>query len=486
MHARFGTFRAKTLLAGTMVVLLGACASTPASPPGSTTAEAPSSPGAASPASGSASSSATTDAGVPAETAPAEPDGRKPNVLLIIADDFGLDLSPCHDVGGDKPRMPNLERMCDEGLVFDTVWVSPLCTPTRATLLTGEYGFRTGVVQVGDVLKDTDSIMDDLKRIDPEYANAIIGKWHVTDTDPVDPDAPARFGVQHYAGFLSGFTEDYFSWDYVEDGSAGHTDTYTATWMTDKALAWIGDQGDRPWFLWLAENEPHFPFHLPPATLQHYTDLPGTEADIEARPRLYVKAQAEALDTEMGRLLASMDPEVRANTTLIFVGDNGTDPAVIGPPFTSEHAKFSVFEGGIRVPLVVAGAGMTRRGEHEDGLVAGVDIPATIATLVGGQDARFHDGQTFEMALTDESFGGRDHLYMDNIRAEPFEGRPGWTVRDPEWKLIEYDDGDRELYDLRADPSEAHDLIADGVPDDLTKIVTNLETYGTELRASPA
>ena len=422
--------------------------------------------------------------GVPVKTAPAEPDGRQRNVLLIIADDFGLDLSPCHEVGTDKPRMPNLERMCAEGVVFDTVWASPLCTPTRATLLTGEYGFRTGVVQVGDVLKDTDSIMDDLNRIDPEYANAIIGKWHVTDTDPPDPNAPATFGVQHYAGFLSGFTEDFFHWDYVEDGKAGHSDTYTTTWMTDKALDWIGQQGDRPWFLWLAENDPHFPFHLPPAGLHHYNELSGLESDIEAHPRAYVKAQSEALDTEMGRLLASMDPAVRANTTVLFIGDNGTDADVIGPPFTSEHAKFSTYEGGIRVPMVVAGAGVTRHGEREDGLVAAVDIPATIATLVGGKDPRFHDGTTFAAALSDPEFAGRDHLYMDNIRAEPFDGRPGWTVRDAEWKLIEYDDGAKELYDLRSDLAETDDLISDGVPPDLTNVVNDLETYGTTLRSS--
>ena len=433
-----------------------------------------------------ASAPATPYAGIPAELIAAEPDGRKRNILLIIADDFGLDLSPCHHVGADKPRMPNLERMCNEGLVFDTVWVSPLCTPSRATFLTGQYGFRTGVVQVGDGLKDTDSIMDDLARIDPEYANAIVGKWHLTDTEPDDLDAPASFGVQHYAGFLSGFTDDFFSWDFVEDGVPGHSDTYTTTWMTDKALDWVGKQGDKPWFLWLAENEPHFPFHRPPDSLQHYDGLTNTESDIEARPRAYVKAQAEALDTEMGRLLASMDPQVRANTTIIFVGDNGTDQPVIADPFRSDHGKFSMYEGGIRVPLVVAGAGVTRRGQHEDALVAGVDIPATIATIAGGRDARFHDGQSFATALTDASFAGRDHLYMDGIRAEPFDaGRPGWTVRTTDWKLIEYDDGGApEMFDMRSDIAESDNLIAGGVPAELRSTYTELEDYGTKLRAS--
>jgi arylsulfatase A-like enzyme len=426
----------------------------------------------------------TPDVGVPVATLPAEPDGRKANVLLIIADDFGIDLSPCYDVGTDKPRMPNLERMCDEGLVFDTMWASPLCTPSRATLLTAQYGFRTDVVQVGDVLKDTPSVMDALEKTDPAYDNAIVGKWHLTDTDPIDPNAPAQFGVQHYAGFLGGFTDDFFSWDYAEDGVEGHSDTYTTTWMTDTALDWIGHQGDDPWFLWLAENEPHFPFHLPPTTLQHYSELTGDEGDVAGHPRAYVKAQAEALDTEMGRLLASMDPGVRANTTVIFMGDNGTDPDVIGMPYPSWHGKFTVYEGGIRVPLVVAGAGVTRRGEREDALVEAVDVPATVLDLAGA-DGRFHDGRSFAAALTDPSFVGRDHLYMDAIRAEPFSGgRPGWAVRDASWKLIEYDDGGRELYDVRTDIGETQNLIESGVPDDLRTVYEDLESYGKRVRGS--
>ena len=173
-----------------------------------------------------------------------------------------------------------------------------------------------------------------------------------------------------------------------------------------------------------------------------------------------------------------MDPDVRANTTVVFIGDNGTDPDVIGPPFTSDHAKFSTYEGGIRVPLVVAGAGVTRHGEHEEALVAGVDIPADIATLIGGKDGRFHDGTAFAAALTDPTFAGRDHLYMDNIQGDPFDGRPGWTVRDATWKLIEYDDGRKELYDLRSDLAETDDLISDGVPPDLKNVVALLVLIG--------
>ena len=91
-------------------------------------------------------------------------------------------------------------------------------------------------------------------------------------------------------------------------------------------------------------------------------------------------------------------------------------------------------------------------------MVNGVDIPATILSLAGAGDSRFHDGQSFASALTDDEFIGRDYLYMDAIRAAPFSGRPGWAVRDADWKLIEYDDGARELYNMRSDIAEQHDV----------------------------
>ncbi len=409
--------------------------------------------------------------------------GRKTNSLLIIADDFGIDLSPCYQVGARKPKMPNLERMCDEGVVFDNVWVSPMCTPTRATLLTGRYGFRTDVREVGDVLADTESIQDVITRADPSESNALIGKWHVSGDDDPDPDAPATFGVQHYAGFLSGFIDDYFSWDYVEDGKPAHTTTYSATWMTDKAIEWIGSQADHPWFQWLAHNEPHFPIHLPPAELQT-SGLPGGQDDIDAHQLDYAMAMSEALDTEIGRLLASMTPEVRDDTTVLFMGDNGTDAPVVQAPFSEAHSKSSLYEGGIRVPLIAWGAGVTRHGQREDALVNGVDIPATIAALAGAGHS-FHDGVSFQAALSNPAFTGRDHVYMDSVRAGRFADRSGWAVRDARYKLIVYDDGSDELYDISNDLAEHTNLIAKGVPSDLAAVVDDLRTWGERLRASP-
>jgi len=421
----------------------------------------------------------------PPSSVPGDTGNRAPNIILIIADDFGIDASPCYDVGAEKPVMPTLQNMCDQGLVFDTVWVSPMCSPTRATLMSGLYGFRTNVRQVGEVLDDaTTTIFDVLAdQVPTPYANAVIGKWHVSgDGDEVPLDAPAGYGVEHFAGFLSGALDSYFDWTIVEDGQSTGTDVYTTTKLTDEAIDWVGRQDADPWFLWLAYNAPHWPYHLPPAELApHSTDLSGGTIAIEEDPRPYYFAMAEALDTEIGRLLASLDPAIRASTTIIFIGDNGTEHDVIQPPFNEEHAKSSIYEGGIRVPLVVSGWGVTRAGEREDALINGVDVPATIASLAGSSSAAFGDGTSFAAALSDASFQGRSFVYIDGIRDIEYPGAlPGWAVREGDYKLIHHDDTNAdELYQLSTDPWEQTDRIGSGEADEA--VVNSLRTIHDEL-----
>ena len=301
--------------------------------------------------------SSTTSTEPPASTITTD----RPNILLVIADDLGIDTSPCYE-GADKPNMPSLQSLCDEGLVFETVWVNPQCTPTRATILTGQYGFRTDVLGVSHKLDDTPSIHDLLGEEPAPYANAVIGKWHLGGDLP-DFDHPATFGVEHYAGFLSGTLDDYFDWTAIDGDTAARTMEYSTTWMTDRAIDWIGGQAERPWFLWLAYNAPHFPYHLPPAELHQQPGLDGTP---DENPRPYYLAMAEALDAEMGRLLQSMPEAVRDNTTVMFIADNGTDDDVLPPGSKLGRSKSTVYEGGVRVPLVVASNGVTRRGERED------------------------------------------------------------------------------------------------------------------------
>ncbi len=396
-----------------------------------------------------------------------------PNIILVIADDVGIDSSPCYEVGAEKPNMPNLEALCESGVVFDNVWATPACSSTRAAILTGQYGLRTDVLAAGERLEDTESIFDILSNNTPiPYSNAVIGKWHVGGKQP-DPNHPALFGVEHYAGFLTSGLKDYYEWEITEDGVRSHVSGYATTVFTDKALEWIEEQ-DQPWFLWLAYNAPHSPLHLPPEGLYTQQGLTGTPPDIKQNPRPYYFAALEALDFEMGRLLNSLSPEVRANTVVIFIGDNGTHGTVSQPPFDPERTKFTVYEGGIHVPMVIAGDGVSRMGEREDALINITDLFATIAEMAGVAEVSQPDSLSFMDALTSPSFAGREYAYSE-FRFD--DGTTAWTVRNLQYKLIEYSDGRMELYDLSADPFENNDLLANGISDEWTAVISELENY---------
>jgi arylsulfatase B len=376
-----------------------------------------------------------------------------PNVLLIIADDFGIDANPCYAVGQNKPKMPNLEKLCTNGVVFENAWVNPTCTPTRATMLTSKYGFRTQVGSVGDVLNQAQPTIFDALGEQGIYSSAVIGKWHVAARN--DTAHPASLGVPYYAGFLEGTLMDYNSFPLVKDGRVSTVKEYATTVFTDLAVNWVKQQ-KQPWFLWLAYTAPHSPFHLPPKNLISNQSLSGSTADIRSNPQAYYLAAAEALDTEMGRLLKSVDQK---NTIVIFMGDNGTPAQVSQFTDSRTRAKGSLYQGGVNVPLVISGAGQPNT--RAVGLVNGVDVTATIAGITGAKLGNV-DGQTLQPALQGQPLT-RKFAYSEvfktaanTVQQEIIEAK---TIRDARYKLIRFADRE-ELYDLQADPFETKNLIA--------------------------
>lgn len=422
-----------------------------------------------------------------------------PNVLLIIADDMGLDASPCHDVGAPtRAAMPTLSALCDEGLVFENAYTAPMCSPTRATIMTGRYGFRTGVGTAvgmrssGGLDTAETSLFTYLDAHTPEdYSHAVIGKWHLATNQYGGAEHPVLMGVDHYAGLLAGTLDDYSSWPRTQDGVTTQVDGYVTSVFTDEAIDWIDDQGDNPWFLWLAHVAPHLPLHLPPADLHSQVDLTGTQDDIEARPVDYYMATLEAMDSEIGRLLDSMEPEVREDTVVLFIGDNGTPAQTIQTPFERQRAKASLFEGGTHVPLIVAGAGVTRQGQREDALVNSTDLFATIAQLAGVSDASgVEDSVSFAPLLSDDQAGhDRTYAYTEHFGQIGAAGNPrraqqfGWAIRDARWKYIALDNGNRYLFDLQSDPYESANLFNEaGLGTSAGAALAQLQTMAAELR----
>ena len=189
----------------------------------------------------------------------------KDNVLLIIADDMGVEALGCYGIGRDTAPTPNIDALCKRGVVFENFWSQSTCSPTRATILTGRYGFRTGVggpsggPNPGIGLSEP-SIFKLLKAHAGErYDSAVIGKWHLSDQRNGGDDNPARMGVPHYAGFMRGGMRDFFSWRKVVNGRAEQVDRYATTEFVDDALRWLEPRKGKPWFLWLAMTAPHCP-----------------------------------------------------------------------------------------------------------------------------------------------------------------------------------------------------------------------------------
>ena len=145
-------------------------------------------------------------------------------------------------------------------------------------------------------------------------------------------------GVDYFAGILSGGIPNYNNWSLVENGVRSNTIEYATTKLTDLAINWVGTQ-TKPWFLWMSYNAPHMPFHLAPTHLHSQGNLAVDAASIDANPLPYYLSALEAMDAEMGRFLSSLSAEERANTVIIFIGDNGTPAKVVQSPYSRQTAK---------------------------------------------------------------------------------------------------------------------------------------------------
>jgi len=387
------------------------------------------------------------------------------NVLLIIADDYGADAMGLYSSAETAPTL-TLDTLAAGGVRFTNCWANPVCSPTRASILTGRHGFRTGVGFPGDVVDLNEFTIADAMS-NAGYATACIGKWHLSNRTNGDVDNPNLMGFDYYSGNTGGALGDYFAWDKTVNGVTTTVDNYATSENVDDAIVWIDGQDANPWFLWLAFNAAHTPFHLPPNDLHSYDDLPNTAEDIDSNPVPYFHAMIEAMDTEINRLLSSMDPEVAANTTVIFIGDNGT-PGKVSPEIVRD-AKGSLYEGGVWVPCIVSGpavAGPVNR--TNDALVHVVDIFDTVLEFAGVDAATAIpvgtqiDSRSFAPYLADPDLASI-HTYSFAERfSQDGAAEDGKTIRNESYKLIRFDDGQEEFFDIANDPTESRDLLAGG------------------------
>ncbi|MGE0145516.1 MAG: sulfatase-like hydrolase/transferase [Planctomycetota bacterium] len=387
------------------------------------------------------------------------------NTLVLIADDLGVDQVGIYGEGSSPAPTPNLDTLARSGVLFRNAWAHPTCSPTRAALHTGRYPHRTGIGFA--ITGNTDPVLALAEHTLPElvrangFATALIGKWHLGTEGIGDNDAPNLAGWSHFAGAMSGAVPSYYAWQRVVNGRARLSTNYCTTQEVDDALAWIGTQSS-PWLCVVAFHAPHTPYQEPPSHL-HSQDLTGRNPVTEPRP--FYRAMVEAMDQEIGRLLAGLGA-ARAQTNVIFLGDNGTPAQIVEAPFVRSHAKGSPYEGGVRVPLIVEGPAVTSPGRESAALVTAVDVFATVTALCG-VDARANvptsvalDGIDFVGTLSDpNSVPARTIAFSEAFDDDSADA----TTRDARHKLIrrQTDNSESlELYDLAGDPFESVNLMS--------------------------
>lgn len=416
-----------------------------------------------------------------------------PNILIVIVDDFGLDLasfdssSPCYDVGdtSNDPPMPHLASLCTEGVRFDNAWAAATCSPTRASMLTGTLPYQHGV---GGPWSQNDSLDTSswtlpkaLADANAGYATANIGKWHLT----ANADDVLDAGWDHFAGFLGGNVSDYMNWTRYENGTQSEVTEYATTAHVDDAISWLDDVSDTPWLLWLAFGAPHSPDHAPPDDLHTQGELgePGSGPGSDNLP--FTVAASEALDTELGRLFEWLEAHDEWDDTIVIaLGDNGTSNGVAESPFSRATSKGTLYQGGVAVPFVIAGPGVAAG--SSTALVTVADVFPTVLELAGVDVAAVTpasvtlDGVSLADCLTGGSCG--NDAAVTEMASEMTNNMfsNGKAIRDDAWKLICWEDGTTALFDLSSDPWEGDDLYpggATGADDAYTSLSTRLESW---------
>lgn len=396
-----------------------------------------------------------------------------PNILFIIADDLGKDALNGFSEGSIKPNTPNIDAIRNNGISFSNFWTNPTCTPTRASIITGKYGYRTGVKGVGDELSISETTLQEFisNQTNNKYASAIVGKWHLSgNNSAINPET---FGIDYYAGLVRGAVDDYYQWQLNESGNTSQNTEYITEAFTDLSIDWINQQS-KPWFMWLAYNAPHTPFHTPPSNMHSQGNLPTYTNGLDPIP--YYMAAIEAMDFQIGRLLNEIPEDERNNTIIIFIGDNGTPNQVAQSPYSSSTVKNTLYQGGVNVPMFVSGNSVSRAG-IDNNLITSTDLFATIAEIAGSSTNEINDSKSFKSLFT-QSTTIRDYQYSELVDGSDHE----WAISNGTYKLIINSVGLEEMYNLINDPYENNNILNRTLSTVEQNAKTELETELANIR----
>lgn len=380
-----------------------------------------------------------------------------PNVVLIVADDLGYGDLGCY--GSKDIKSPHLDKLAGTGVRFtDAYAAAPVCSPTRAALMTGRYPQKTGfewVIRYTEkdrgLAAEESVLARNLKAAG--YATALYGKWHLGYQEKFGPNA---HGFDDFFGFPGADLDYYSHLDALGDPGLYHNtklikeEGYLTDLITSRAEKFIITKREKPFFLEVTYNAPHWPFQPPGKpggrTKETYGPETGTRAD-------YIKI-VEQLDDGIGRILKALDDQkLRENTLVIFFSDNGGERlSDNGPLF---HGKYSLWEGGIRVPCLMRWPGKLPTGKISNMPIITMDLATTILSVTGAKLPANLDGvNLLDQIISKEALNPRS-LFWRLPRPDEKYGQK--AARYGNWKYIEDRESDL-LFDLAKDVGERKNL----------------------------
>ena len=395
---------------------------------------------------------------------------KQPNILLILVDDLGYgDLS---SYGAVDLKSPNIDSLMDQGIRLDNFYANcPVCSPTRAALLTGRYPDLVGVPGVvrtfpldsfGCLHKDAVLLPKPLKNVG--YDTSIIGKWHL---GLKSPNTPNEHGFDHFHGFLGDMMDDYYNhrrsgFNYMRlnnktiDPKGHATDIFT-----DWAIDYLNTRKDnaKPFFMYLAYNAPHTPIQPPQDWLEK---VKKREKDITDK-RAKLVALIEHLDDGIGKVIKALKQSNLANNTLIiFTSDNGGQGNVGASNGNLSGAKEDMLEGGIKVPFCAVWPNNIKPGSrNSENMLLTMDIFPTICNASGAEIEHTIEGIDFLPLLQGQKFTEPDRVTIW-VRREGWHsnGRAYYCARYKQYKLLQKNSPfePMKLYDLDKDPKETTPL----------------------------
>jgi len=398
------------------------------------------------------------------------------NVLLIVADDLGVDNVTVYNEHSQSAFTPTIDQLANEGVLFRNAWANPSCAPTRGSLMTGRHAFRNGVTHPsgGQNVLDPDEVTVAEVLSEAGYQTALFGKWHLGNGRGANTGTlPTDQGFDYFSGHINGNIVDYFAWPKATLTEPGQnvadneiTETEYATQVnTQEAVEWI-NATTNPWLAVVSYAAPHSPFHVPPSDRYSNINLNGEVGDIcgaqnrDSDDDCY-RAMTETMDSYVSDLLTQIDPVKLANTLIIFMGDNGTptQTTIEEGIFRTDHAKGTAFQGGVRVPFIVAGGpDVDIRNTEMADLIHVTDVFSTIIDIAGAQQPTntVIDGESFLSNITPGTNGRntREFQFAESINGNTDQ----WAISNGTTKFIsDTANGNRNTggcYDLIADPGE--------------------------------